>query len=123
MKRVSLFFSRYKVLHILYWIYTSLEYWHNQRLTRSSSVFDIPDLVTGIGAKMLCVYFIIYYLLPKYFYKRKFGKFTLGVVLSLLIPSLVNVVISWGYIQIIQPEKVLNLFNSSLHLLTNLISH
>ncbi len=123
MKKVYLFFSRYKILHILYWIYTTFEYWHNQRLTRSNSVFDIPDLITGIGAKMLCVYFIIYYLLPKYFYKRKFGKFTLGVVLSLLISSLLNVVISWGYIKIIQPEKVLNLFNSSIHLLTNLVSH
>src|SRR5690606_20480929 len=123
MKRVYLFFSRYKVLHILYWIYTSLEYWHNQRLTRSSSVFDIPDLVTGIGAKMLCVYFIIYFLLPRYFYKRKFGVFTIATLLTLIFSAVLSVVLSWGYIKIITPEKILNPLNSSLHFLTSLISH
>ncbi|HLV23465.1 MAG TPA: sensor histidine kinase [Moheibacter sp.] len=123
MKRIYLFFSRYKVLHILYWIYTTFEYWHNQRITRSGSVFDIPDIINAMGCKMICVYVIIYYLLPKYFYKRKFGWFTAGMVFTLLFTTILTVAVSWGYIKLISPEKVLNWFNSSLHFLTSLVSH
>ena len=123
MKRIYSFFSRYKLLHIFYWIYTSFEFWHNQRLTRSSSVFDIPDLVNAIGSKMLCVYFIIYFLLPRFFYKRKFGMFTIFTVLTIAGSAVLNVVVSWGYVYLIHPEKTLNLLNSSLHFVTNLVSH
>src|SRR5690606_24279594 len=37
--------------------------------------------------------------------------------------AVLSVVLSWGYIKIITPDKILNPLNSSLHFLTSLFSH
>lgn len=123
MRAVYLFFSKYKILHILYWFYSGFEIWHNLRLTRSSSVFDVPDLINGVGCKMLCVYFIVYFLLPSYYYKKRFAVFTIGFVFVIVLSALLNVGVSVVYIKIISPERTFNLLNASLQALTHLISY
>jgi len=123
MKKIYLFFSKYKILHIFYWIYASFEIWHNLRFTRNSSVFDIPDLINAVGCEMLCVYFVIYYLLPKYFYRKKFGSFLIGFMLALIFSSALNMAISWSYIKLISPERTFNMFNAFMQMLTHSVAY
>lgn len=49
--------------------------------------------------------------------------FTIFTVLTIAGSAVLNVVVSWGYVYLIHPEKTLNLLNSSLHFVTNLVSH
>src|SRR5690606_12640617 len=93
------------------------------RFTRNSSVFDIPDLINAVGCEMLCVYFVIYYLLPKYFYRKKYGSFLTGFTLALFFSSVLNAAISWSYIKLINPERTLNMFNAFMQTFTHLIAY
>lgn len=95
--------------------------WHNLTITRKGSIFNYLDFVNILGCKMMCVYFVVYYLLPKKYYQQKYGVFIVYSIASLLFFTGLNICISITYVKLMNPGATITWFNASLQMLTHLI--
>lgn len=82
-------FHKYKVLHILFWIGYAL-FWipfsmKMNHITLGNSIISIIFWMIGQGG---CIYFSMYWIVPRYFHPRLYWKFALAIVLCILLSSL-----------------------------------
>lgn len=118
MKNFYLFIKKYKIIHVVYWVYACFDLWHILALNRGDDyVFNKYDLVNGIFFQMLSVYLIIYVLIPKLFLKGKYFTFVISSILICIIASLLNSYVAQLYITLISPNFQ---FKSAL---INIIAH
>ncbi|MEZ4803770.1 MAG: histidine kinase [Gelidibacter sp.] len=106
MKQLYQFLSKYKVLHIIYWVYAALNHLHTLELQRGKGyLFNTYDLVKDLFFEMLAVYFVIYVLLPKFFYRQKYWQFFVLAFLTVIACSALNCLTAVIYIPIIDPTR------------------
>lgn len=99
---------RYKVHHILFWIayaifWTSFS-WKWNHIPLSSAILSICFWMIGQGA---CVYFGMYWIVPRYFHPRRYWIFTLAIVLSVLVATL----FIWGIHVLVFPKMPPSFFS------------
>lgn len=97
------FFTKYKGFHILFWT-ADLVFW--TAFSYKSYHTSLPEAFISIAIWLLIqaafVYAIIYWLLPRYFYQKKYGQFG-GIAFLLLIAS--ALLIAWIEIYLISGKR------------------
>ncbi|MCW3467062.1 sensor histidine kinase [Chitinophaga nivalis] len=110
------FFTKYKGIHILFWT-IDLMFW--TYMTHLNYGTPLPGAVISTAIwlffQAILVYTIIYYLLPKYFYVKKYLQFILAFCVSLVVSALV---IAWLEIYFLRhqpPASLAMVLNFSLY--------
>lgn len=82
---MRLFFTKYKGFHILFWL-ADLIFWSVFSYRSYDASLPFAFISTGIWLffQATLVYLIIYWLLPRYFYQKKYGKFMTAAILLLV---------------------------------------
>ncbi|MRG46724.1 hypothetical protein GFS24_16510 [Chitinophaga sp. SYP-B3965] len=80
---------KYKILHILFWIGYAL-FWvplsmKLNHITFGDAVLSIFFWMIGQGT---CIYFGVYWIVPRYFHPRRYWTFAIAIVLSILVCTL-----------------------------------
>lgn len=93
------FIRKYKLLHILFWIFWYLNFIgqlqaHRMDSTPLSAIYILP--VLSLLCSAMLVYIVFYKLIPVFFYQRKYVLFLLSAVLFVLVFTLISVFISKG---------------------------
>ena len=88
------FMWKYKVLHIVYWVWSFLNLVHvqDEHTARGEPVFFEATII--ILFQMLCVYFMVYFLMPKFLNQKKYFKFLLFVSFSFLLTASLLLLVS-----------------------------
>ena len=87
------FIIRYKVLHIIFWVWVTISLAHELQVSRGGDF--IENLQYAIILEffaMLSVYFTIYFLTPRYFNKQKYFQFVVLTLLAIFITSALTAV-------------------------------
>jgi two-component system, LytTR family, sensor kinase len=83
--RLIHFTEKYKVLHVIFWIWLFFQTGHQfQEFHGGSFAKWISNTVINLITSMVCVYTILYYFIPKYLDKNKYYRFlfvALGFIL------------------------------------------
>lgn len=90
-KRFIDFTIQYKLVHIVFWIWFTSELYHTRNAELGVSFWkDLPDLVSMVGTQMLAVYFTAYFLVPRYLDKRRYGRFLLLAIATIIGTTLLH---------------------------------
>lgn len=94
-RRIKLFFSRPIVQHVFFWV---LYFAFN--VIRWGFFFDdfrysFESNLVEFAVHLVVVYFNLYYLIPKYLAQRKIGKYTIYILLSITILSLLRILLTY----------------------------
>lgn len=116
MRKTAHFVLKFKILHVFYWIYAALTHYHNLKQNRVPSYqYTALDVANDIACQMLCVYFIIYYLAPKLYYRQKYAAFIGAAILTVLCTSAIGTYVAWTFIGVHDEYN----FNTLLHFISH----
>lgn len=87
MNKLFDFILRYKLLHILFWLYEFISLNHEMKERFHSDSFLQRDSVIIVSFQILYVYFVLYYLVPKILDKKKYFQFFIAIIICLLFTS------------------------------------
>lgn len=82
------FFKKYKIFHIIFWLWAFSSLYHDFlfRVRPAPTHFQsICTILDSILWDMVCVYFIIYGIVPRYFDNRKYGKIILSTLATITV--------------------------------------
>lgn len=77
------FIFRYKLLHISFWIYHAVSFFHVIRERFGEHPLNYVETAIIISMQMVLIYFVVLYLMPRTIEKRKYLAFILGVLVSI----------------------------------------
>lgn len=97
-KNVSSFIKKYKILHVIFWIWAFVGDLHVHRPNHALDNRDIFDSAVIILSEMVCVYFVVYYLMPKILYHGKYLRFTMLVFITVLCISFITIFLNSTYV-------------------------
>ncbi|NHM07281.1 histidine kinase [Flavobacterium sp. CYK-4] len=123
MKNFYFFLKRYKVIHIFYWLYAGWDLWHKLVLSRGANYhFNKFDLVKDISLQILTVYLVIYGLIPRLYFKKRYLLFFVTAVVVCILTAGLNNYLSIFYIRSVEPGFVVKseLINWIAHTMTHL---
>src|ERR1700743_938462 len=82
------YLRRYKILHIAFWVYALISLYHEVQeyhpIVANNAQYIYPCLFILLLFEAACVYFIMYYLVPRFFNKRMYGSFLLLSIASIV---------------------------------------
>lgn len=117
---------KYKILHAVFWLYSFVTDFHLLQQMRpgpSYHFINYIDAFNEIVFQALSVYFCIYVLVPKFFEKEKYLRFTIGVLLTVIIVTLLELASQSLYVQLLMhrhPPKLVFLAIVFIAKLSNL---
>ena len=88
MNKLFDFILRYKLLHVLFWLYEFITLNHEMKEHFHSDSFIQRDSVIIVSFQIMYVYFVLYYLVPKTLDKRKYFQFFITLVICLFLTSI-----------------------------------
>lgn len=92
------FLSKYKILHIAFWIWTFVGLLHDRLAWFEGTIWThFSDIITITATQMAGVYFTIYYLVPKFLKKGKYFYFVVLTLLWSVVISIINTAILYYY--------------------------
>lgn len=91
MLKIFDFILRYKLLHIFFWTYEFISLSHGMKKNINSKYFLYIDTSIIVFFEILCVYFVIYYLVPKILEKNKHTQFFTTFALCLFITVVLTI--------------------------------
>lgn len=92
-QKIVAFIRKYKILHILFWTWNFIDLVHLQRqngATLSSALHNCTVIKLG---QMACVYFVVYYLMPKFLHKGGYLQFILLLTITIPAASVLTLVL------------------------------
>ncbi len=123
MKKFYQAIKKYKIIHIIYWIYAAFDLWHILVLNRGKDyVFNKYDFINDIAFQMISVYSIIYVLIPKFYVRQKYFLFVLLSIATCFLAAIANSIVATFYIKFIDPDFVFGstLINVLAHFINNI---
>lgn len=81
--RIISFVQQYKLLHIAFWIWTTLDLIHLQQLDGAPLETALRSSIEIKTGQICCVYFIVYYLMPNFLFKGRYIKFVTLAILAI----------------------------------------
>ena len=91
MRRLWHFISKYKVLHILFWLGYFIVTVHMRAQYRGGSrLLQVPPTLILVASDMISVYTIIWYLFPRFITRRKYLQFALAAFIVVVLVSVVE---------------------------------
>lgn len=100
------FIKKYKLLHVLFWVWSYIDLVHMLRTTLPPDHPVYADATIIKLCQMLCVYFVLYFLIPRFLYQKKYARFIGLSLLSLLLSVLLTLTI----------EDIDNYFRFGVHI-------
>lgn len=92
------FLTRYKILHIAFWVWTFIGLIHDRLAWYEGTVWThLSDVITITATQMLGVYFTIYFLVPRFLKKGKYFYFFFLTLLWAVVTSVLNTAILYYY--------------------------
>lgn len=85
------FIRKYKLLHIIFWIWSFNDLVHLQRLNNSTLKQAIHDSAAIKAGQICCVYFLVYFLMPRYLYTARYLRFIISVFLLIPLSGLFTI--------------------------------
>lgn len=82
--KIVFFVRKYKLLHVLFWIWSYIDLVHMQQSAFGPSHPVYTDATIIKFCQMLCVYFVLYFLIPRFLHQKKYLPFIGLVLLSLM---------------------------------------
>jgi two-component system LytT family sensor kinase len=94
LKSVYPFIVRYKILHIVFWVWVTISFAHElQGYSKRPFNLSLQLAIITEAFAIVCVYFTIYFLVPRYFNKAKYFQF---IVLTLTTIILLSTVLAFA---------------------------
>src|SRR5690242_13239029 len=89
LKKVFPFISRYKILHVIFWVWVTISFAHElQGYSKRPFNFSLQLAIITEAFAAAIVYFTIYFLVPRYFNKAKYFQFVVLTMSTILLTSL-----------------------------------
>jgi two-component system LytT family sensor kinase len=90
LKSVYPFILRYKILHIIFWVWVTISFAHElQGYTKRPYHFSLQLAIITQAFAAACVYFTIYFLVPHYFNKAKYFQFVVYTMSAIILLSFI----------------------------------
>ena len=89
-KKAISFIHKYKVLHVLFWIWTCLDLFHLRLVDSKNLIHTAADVAIIKFCQACCVYFVVYFLMPRFLNKARYAQFTAGVIITVITCSIVT---------------------------------
>ncbi len=86
--KIVYFVKKYKLLHVLFWAWSYIDLVHMLQSAFGPSHPVYADATIIKLCQMLCVYFVLYFLIPRFLHQKKYLQFIGLVLLSLVISVL-----------------------------------
>lgn len=84
--KIVQFARKYKLLHIVFWIWSYIDMVHMLRANFGLNHPVFTDAAIIKLSQISCVYFVLYYLIPRFLYQKKYFRF-IGLVLLTILAS------------------------------------
>lgn len=85
MNRLLEIIHRYKIIHIVFWVYEYFSLVHSiKNNIKTTWQFAYIDTSATIAFRIISVYFTLYYLIPRLFNTKKYAKFSIGFFLVII---------------------------------------
>lgn len=117
---VFAFTRKYKLLHIIFWLWSAFSLYHVIQENRQDNTFTYYDVVTIIVFQMVCVYTLVYVLMPRFLNKKKYFKFIFLAIGLILISGILSVVVQDIYTWLIK-DRHISFFTITLMLISRII--
>ena len=86
MSKILGYARKYKLLHIVFWLWHLFDTYHGrQELYGGGWMRHLPVSLVIVAFQIICVYLIIYFLIPKFLYQSRYGMFMLfsgGIIVA-----------------------------------------